>query len=74
MLPMSGYPFGPGGYGGLLLFFCHFQIKAEDAAQSDATSRASLSTMSRGELGEVRQTGVIGLIRPTPALCSVSER
>jgi len=57
MLPMRGYPFGPGGYGGLL-FFCHFQIRANDAAaQSDAASRASLLIMSRGELGEVRQTG-----------------
>jgi len=42
MLPMSGYSLGPGGYGGLLLFFCHFQIRASDAAaQSDVASRAS---------------------------------
>jgi len=58
MLPMRGYPFGPGGYGGLFLFCCHFQITANDAAaQSDAASRASLLIMSGGELGEVRQTG-----------------
>jgi len=52
MLPRRGYPFGPGGYGGLLLFFCHFQIRANDAAaQSDAASRASLLIMSKGRLG-----------------------
>jgi len=57
MLPMRGYPFGPGGYGGLLLFFCHFQIRTKDAAaQSEATSRASLLAMSRGKLEEVWQT------------------
>jgi len=50
MLPMRGYPFGPGGYGGLLLFFRHFQTRANDAAaQSDAASRASFKLiMSRG--------------------------
>ena len=49
MLPMRGYPFGPGGYGSLLLFFCHFQMRVNDAAaQSDAASRASLLVMSRG--------------------------
>ena len=54
MFPMRGYPFGPGGYGGLLLFFCHFQIRANDAAaQSEAASRAPLFVMSRGKLGEV---------------------
>jgi len=58
MFPMTGYPFGPGGYGGLLLFFCHVQIRANDAAaQSEAASRAPLLIMSRGKLGEVRQTG-----------------
>jgi len=77
MLPISGYPFGPGGYGGLL-FFCHFQIRVKDAAaQSDAASRVSLSTISRGErlnYGRFGRRGVIGLIRPTPALYSVSEK
>ena len=58
MLPMSGYPFGPGGYDGLLLFFCHFQMRANDAAaQSEAVNRASLLIMLRGKLGEVRQNG-----------------
>jgi len=57
MLPMRGYPFGPGGYGGRLLFFCHFQTKAKDAvAQSKAASGASFKLiMSRGKPGEVRQ-------------------
>jgi len=58
MLPMRGYPFGPGGYGGLLLLACHFQTRANDATvQNDAASRASLLIMSGGELEEVRQTG-----------------
>jgi len=52
MLPMRGYPFGPGGYGVLLLLACHFQIRANDATvQNDAASRVSLLIMSGGELG-----------------------
>jgi len=53
MLPMSGYPFGPGGYGGLLLFFCHFQTRAKDAAaQSEAvTSKVFSLAILRGKLG-----------------------
>ena len=55
MLPMRGYPFGPGGYDSLL-FFCHFQTRAKDTtAQSDAASSASsILIMLRGRLGEVR--------------------
>jgi len=75
MLPMRGYPFGPGGYGALLLLACHFQIRANDAAaQSDAASRVSLLIMSGGELGGFGRLGVIGLIRPTPALYPVGEQ
>jgi len=55
---MRGYPFGPGGYGGLLLLFRHFQTRAKDAApQSKAASRVLSSVMSRDELGEGRETG-----------------
>jgi len=51
MLPIRGYLFGPGGYGGLLLFFCHFQTRAKGtAAQSEAASRVFSSVMSRGKL------------------------
>jgi len=55
MLPMSGYPFGPGGYGGFFLLFCHFQARANDAAaQSEAASRVPSSVMSRDKLGSHR--------------------
>jgi len=75
MLPMRGYPFGPGGYGGLLLFFCHFQMRVNDAAaQSEAASRASLLVMSRGKLGEDLQTegASISSVRPRLYTRSVS--
>jgi len=57
MLPMRGYPLGPGGYGGLLLLFRHFQTRAKDAAaQSKAASRVLSSVMSRDKLGGFRKT------------------
>jgi len=68
MLPMRGYPFGPGGYGGLLLA-CHFQIRANDATvQNDAASRASLLIMSGGELRGVRQIGSASVSSVRPQL------
>jgi len=64
MLPMRGYPFGPGGYDGLL-FFCHFQIRANDAAaQSDAASRASLLIISRGWGGSANGESSVSFVRP----------
>jgi len=58
MLPMRGYPFGPGGYGGLFLIFCHFQARAEDAAaQSKATTRVLSSVISRDKLGRGSESG-----------------
>jgi len=71
---MSGYPFGPGGYGNLLLFFCHFQMRANDtAAQSETASRASLLIMSRVSWERFGRRGAIDLVRPTLALYPVGE-
>jgi len=65
MLPMSGYPFGPGGYGGLLLLFWHFQTRAKDAAaKSEAASRVLSSVILRGKLGG-------GLTGGEPSISSV---
>jgi hypothetical protein len=65
MLPMRGYPFGPGGYGGRLLFRRHFKSKTKDAAaQSEAAYRVLLLLISRGEPA---RRGCYRFRRPDPS-------
>jgi len=76
MLPMKGYPFGPGGYGGLLLLFRHFQTRAKGAAtQSKAASRVLSSVMSRDKLGRGSGNGEsrVEPIRPVSDLYLAGE-
>jgi hypothetical protein len=50
MLPIRGYPFGPGGYGGRPLFCRHFKSKTKDAAaQSEAAYSILLLSISSGK-------------------------
>jgi hypothetical protein len=75
MLPMRGYPFGPGGYGGRLLFRRHFKSKNKDAAtQSEAAYRVLLLSISRGESARASRRSVPGFVGQTPALYVASRR
>ena len=61
MLPMRGYPFGPGGYGGRLLVRRHFKSKTKDAAaQTEAAYRVLLVLISRGEPARRGVTNFVG--------------
>jgi len=80
MLPMRGYPFGPGGYGGLFPFFCHFQTRAKDAAaQSEAVTSKDFSlVILRGKLGRGSAGGEppVSSVRPqlyTPSVSGNAE-
>jgi len=71
MLPMRGYPFGPGGYGGLLLFVCHFHTRTKDAAaQSKVASRVLSSIMSRDKLGRGSESGESSIPSDRPRFIS----